>query len=93
MKRDDARAIEHFERAIAGDPRLVRAHLHLAEACERTGRFDEAAQHYRAVLELDAGNARARDALTALQRRQQQEPQAPQEQQEPQAPQAQQESP
>lgn len=52
-------AIERLQRALAQDPRLVRAHSTIALAYDQIGSLDEAETHYLRATELDPkdGNA------------------------------------
>jgi len=56
-------AAGHFEAALAdaalGRDALLRAHANLGNCYNRLGRMREAAEHYRALYQLDRGNAAA----------------------------------
>jgi tetratricopeptide (TPR) repeat protein len=59
-------SISFLERALRLEPRLVGARLNLAQACELAGRPNaEALMAYKRVLDYDALNAIARQALAA----------------------------
>jgi type IV pilus assembly protein PilF len=46
-------AIERLQRALAQDPRLVRAHSTIALAYDQIGSLEDAERHYRRATELD----------------------------------------
>ncbi|MCA9611400.1 MAG: tetratricopeptide repeat protein [Polyangiales bacterium] len=46
-------SIDYFERALEADPAFSDAHFHLASAYDRLSRFDDAAPHWEAYLELE----------------------------------------
>ena len=50
-------AAEEHEQALAADPRLVQAHIHLIALYGRLGRPEQAEEHYRAALGLDPNQA------------------------------------
>lgn len=50
-------AIDHFEKALAIDPKLTEARSNLGTALASLGRFDEAVQQYGKALEIDPGSA------------------------------------
>jgi type IV pilus assembly protein PilF len=52
-------AIERLQRALAQDPRLVRAHSTIALAYDQIGSIKEAETHYRRATELDPNNGNA----------------------------------
>ena len=53
---DVGRAAEAFGRALACDPRHLRARISYADALLQLGRLDEVAAHYRAGIAQDPGN-------------------------------------
>jgi tetratricopeptide (TPR) repeat protein len=55
--------VELLQEAIRLEPRLVGAHLNLAQAYTLQGKGEKALPLFRRVLELDASNATARTAL------------------------------
>ncbi len=63
---DAAEAERAFQRAIMGAPRSAAAHGSLALALGAQGRFDEARDELRTVLQLEPGNAAARQLLQQL---------------------------
>ena len=62
-ERDDKKALECFERALALKPDLIYARLNAAQVCLRLGRAAEAVSHYRFVLGLDGAHAEAHNGL------------------------------
>ncbi len=50
-------AAEEHEQALAADPKLVQAHIHLIALYGRLGRPEKAEEHYRAALALDPNQA------------------------------------
>ena len=61
-----ADAVAQMEWVVAKEPRHVAALINLAHAYHSLGRNREAAAQLRAVLDLDPGNATAREGLRAL---------------------------
>ena len=61
-----ARAVPLLERAVSRKPDGVGYRLNLAQAYAAGGRFQDAIREYRAVLQLDPNNARARADLQGL---------------------------
>ena len=59
-------AAEQLERAIRLKPDYAEARYNLGTALERQGRIEDAEAEYRRVLELDPGQPRAVDRLTAI---------------------------
>ncbi|MBV8152649.1 MAG: tetratricopeptide repeat protein [Candidatus Eremiobacteraeota bacterium] len=59
-RRQYARAVAHFTRALALAPRNRSAQLNLARVYEATGQLSEAAARYTSIVEDDPGNADAR---------------------------------
>jgi lipoprotein NlpI len=66
-------AKEHYEKAIADDPRLVIAHSNLAGLLRELGEVDSAIAHYRQAIELDPHLAAARFNLAMMLRSQERE--------------------
>lgn len=58
-------AIEHFWKAVALDPQQDQSHELAGLALSHLGRFEDAAVRFRALLEQDPGNAKARHLLAA----------------------------
>ena len=58
-------ALEHFERAVASEPRSAEARFHVGLALEGLGRWAEAIEQYRRSMELEP-NPLAAARLQAL---------------------------
>ena len=56
-------AIERLQRALAQDPRLVRAHSTIALAYDQIGSLEDAERHYRRATELDSSDGSAQAEL------------------------------
>lgn len=61
-------AVRAFDRAIAADPAMRKAHVARAEALLRLGRKEQAAEAYERALELKPGDAELRIELAGLYR-------------------------
>ncbi len=55
-----------FAEAVRLNPKFALAHLNLGVALIRQGRIEEAAKRFRATLELEPDNAKAREYLELL---------------------------
>ncbi|HJV25394.1 MAG TPA: tetratricopeptide repeat protein [Aromatoleum sp.] len=56
-------SIATAERALAAAPDMLEAHVMLANACRDSGRIEQAIEHYRRALEIQAGHAPAATSL------------------------------
>jgi tetratricopeptide (TPR) repeat protein len=63
---DYATAERHYRIALRGDVSLSEAHLNLARICERTGRPEEAREHYLAAAADPGFSTQARARMQAL---------------------------
>jgi protein O-mannosyl-transferase len=63
---DYATAERHYRIALRGDVSLSEAHLNLARICERTGRQEEAREHYLAAAADPGFSTQARARMQAL---------------------------
>jgi Tfp pilus assembly protein PilF len=66
MGGDTARARESFEAALRQNPDVARAHSSLAFVLAESGRADEALEHWRKAIALDAGESGKLVALGRL---------------------------
>ena len=65
-ERSAADSLPLYRAALAIDPDYAPGHVRYAEALERTGRFDEAAQEYEQAIRLMPANAHANAGLGRL---------------------------
>ena len=61
-------AFDNARRAVQRAPQLVAARRAFAELLTTTGRGDEAAEQWQALLEVEPGDSQARQALTPARR-------------------------
>lgn len=55
-------AQEHFQKAIAENPKLAEAHYNLALTLDKLGNHGEATNHFKKALELGADNPSIKDS-------------------------------
>ncbi len=68
-KGDLDEAIGHYFEALQINPRSAQAHIGLASALRKQGKFYEAAAHYKEALRLKPDNTMIRRNLEALEER------------------------
>ena len=69
MQKNDAKAVEWFEKGLKNSPKAEPLHVNRARALERLGRIDEADQAYRALYELHGSTSSTIEYVNALLRR------------------------